>query len=209
MKNFLILFLMLHLSGALSAQTIPDSIARRKNIIKINPLSLLVGDVSLFYERVLTRYSSIVGGVGFGSETYEYPNNKANVPSPGRFHYERLTAEYRCYFAPIHQAPYGFYAGLYTRFSRLTLEDYQFDTQGEFIRDQQGLLVKAVSQRYVWIPGGMMGLQVAGKRLALDLFLGLQYQLPTSGPPLRSVVPELMSKETLVPRLGLTAGYRF
>lgn len=209
MKTSLFILLMAHgLSTSVYAQVTSDSTVTRRNIVKISPLSLLVGDVSLFYERVLTKRASLVGGVGFGSEQFTYPNNKANVPSPGTFHYERLTLEYRHYFSRRHLAPVGFYAGLYGRFARLTLDDYQFDSQGAFTRDQNGTLVKAVRQMYVWIPGGMIGLQATPKHIVIDLFLGLQYQLPTSNTPLRSIMPNLMSRETLAPRYGLTVGYR-
>ena len=170
--------------------------------MKISPLSLLVGDVSVFYERVLTKRTSLVGGVGFGSEAFPYPNNKANVPSPGRFHYERLTVEYRRYLSRRDPAPMGFYAGVYGRFARLTLDDYQFDSQGAFIRDANGALVKAVRQLYVWMPGGIFGWQATPKRMVIDLFLGLQYLIPTSATPMRSIVPLLMSKQGLAPRYG-------
>ncbi|GAB3550004.1 hypothetical protein [Spirosoma fluminis] len=209
MKKYLFVVLILFASNTLSAQSVLDSVGLRKNVLKISPLSLLVGDVSVFYERVLTKRASVVGGFGFGSERFDYQNNKANVPSPGRFHYERVTLEYRNYFSRRHAAPVGFYAGVYGRFARLTLDDYQFDNQGEFIRDQNGSLVKAVRQLYVWIPGGMVGWQATPKRMVIDLFFGLQYQLPTSRTPLRSITPELMSREALGPRYGFTVGYRF
>lgn len=209
MKVSLIVLLMGNAFGMVCAQSTPDSVATRKNLVKISPLSLLVGDVSLFYERVLTRHASLVGGIGFGSERFDYQNNKANVPSPGTFHYERLTLEYRRYFDRRHRAPAGFYTGVYGRFSRLTLDDYQFDSQGEFIRDTNGDLVKAVRQLYVWIPGGMIGWQTAPKRIVVDLFFGLQYQIPTSHTPLRSITPLLMSQQSFAPRYGFTVGYRF
>ena len=195
--------------GTAYAQSASDSVATKKNGIKISPLSLLVGDVSLFYERVLTKRTSLVGGVGFGSEKFPYSNNKANVPSPGRFHYERLTVEYRRYLSRHRSAPLGVYAGVYGRFARLTIDDYQFDSQGEFIRDQHGTLVKAVRQLYVWMPGGMIGWQATPKRMVIDLFFGLQYQIPTSATPLRSITPQLMSTQQLTPRYGFTVGYRF
>ncbi len=209
MKKYLLVVLILNTLNTLSAQSVSDSVVLRKNMLKISPFSLIVGDVSVFYERVLTKRVSLVGGMGFGSDRFTYPNNKANVPSPGTFHYERVTLEYRHYFSRRHVAPVGFYAGVYGRFARLTLDDYQFDSQGEFIRDQNGTLVKAVRQLYVWIPGGMIGLQATPKRIVIDLFFGLQYQLPTSRPPLRSITPELMSREALGPRYGFTVGYRF
>lgn len=195
--------------GTAYAQSAADSVVTRKNIVKINPLSLLVLNVSAFYERVLTKHTSLVGGAGFGSESFSYAGNKANVPSPATFHYERLTLEYRRYLSRRHLAPVGVYAGVYGRYARLTLDDYQFNSQGEFIRDQNGTLVKAIQQMYVWIPGAIIGLQAAPKRVAIDLFFGLQYQIPTSPTPLRAVTPLLMSKEGLVPRLGLAVGYRF
>lgn len=189
------------------AQSIPDSAAIRKNSLKINPLSLVVGDVSVFYERILTKRASLVGGVGFGSETYEYHN--ANNPSPSLFHYKRVTLEYRHYFRRRPLSPTGVYAGVYGRFAELTLEDYLFDSQGTIIRDPSGSLVRPTRQLYVWMPGAMAGVQTSTPRVVVDLFLGLHYQLPTSSPPLKSVTPELMSRKGFAPRFGLTMGYRF
>lgn len=209
MNTKLLILLMATLLGRARAQPASDSVATRKNGVKISPLSLLVGDASVFYERVLTKRTSLVGGLGFGSQKFPYANNKANVPSPGRFHYERLTAEYRHYFSRRHLAPLGLYAGVYGRFARLTLDDYQLDSQDQFIRDQHGTLVKPIRKVFVWIPGAMIGWQAAPKRLVIDLFFGLQYQLPTSATPLRWVTPLLMSKQGLAPRYGFTVGYRF
>lgn len=190
-----------------NAQSTQDSAPTRKNSLKINPLSLVVGDVSVFYERLLTKRASLVGGVGFGSETYEYHN--ANNPSPSLFHYKRVTLEYRHYFPRRALSPTGFYAGGYGRFSELTLEDYLFDNQGSIIRDPSGSLVRSTRQLYVWMPGAMAGLQTSTPRVVVDLFLGLHYQLPTSSPALKSVTPELMSRQGFAPRFGLTMGYRF
>ena len=189
------------------AQSTADSAATRTNSLKINPLSLVVGDVSVFYERILTKRASLVGGVGFGSETYEYHN--ANNPLPRLFHYKRVTLEYRHYFHRRPLSPTGFYAGVYGRYSGLTLDDYQFDNQGTIIRDPSGRLVRAIQQLYVWMPGAMAGVQTSTPRVVVDLFLGLHYQLPTSSPPLKAVLPEQMSRKGFTPRFGLTLGYRF
>ena len=189
------------------AQSTADSAATRTNSLKINPLSLIVGDVSVFYERMLTKRASLVGGVGFGSETYEY--HDPNMPSPSLFHYKRVTLEYRHYFRRRPVSPIGFYAGVYGRFSGLTLDDYLFDNQGTILRDPSGRLVRTTRQLYVWMPGAMAGVQTRTPRVVVDLFLGLHYQLPTSSPPLKSVTPELMSRKGFTPRFGLTLGYRF
>lgn len=151
-KRLLILLLS---SGCCCAYAQPegDSIAPRKNVVKISPLSLLVGDGSLFYERVLSRRTSLVGGLGFGWESFFY----SKTPSPGRFHYERLTVEYRQYLTRKHPAPMGLYVGLYSRFARLTLEGYLFDQQGNFVTDQSGQFVKPIQAVYVLIPGAMVG----------------------------------------------------
>lgn len=189
------------------AQSTTDSSATRNSSLKINPLSLILGDVSVFYERMLTKRASLVGGVGFGWETYEYHN--ANMPSSSLFHYKRVTLEYRHYFRRRPLSPTGFYAGVYGRFSGLALDDYLFDNQGTVIRDPSGTLVRPTWQLYVWMPGTMAGVQTSTPRVVVDLFLGLQYQLPTSSPPLKSVLPELMSRKGFAPRFGLTMGYRF
>lgn len=189
------------------AQSTSDSAVTRNNSLKINPLSLIVGDVSVFYERMLTKRASLVGGVGFGSETYEYhdPNN----PLSSLFHYKRVTLEYRHYFRRRPLSPTGFYAGVYGRCSGLTLDDYLFDNQGTIIRDPNGTLVRATRQLYVWMPGALAGVQTSTPRVVVDLFLGFHYQLPTSSPPMKSVLPELMSRKGFTPRFGMTMGYRF
>ncbi|AKD53844.1 hypothetical protein SD10_01910 [Spirosoma radiotolerans] len=207
MKIFLfVLFSAISLCTAF-AQSTADTAATRKNSLKINPLSLVLGDVSVFYERMLTKRASLVGGVGFGSETYEYHN--ANNPLPSLFHYKRATLEYRHYFRRRPLSPTGFYAGVYGRYSGLTLDDYQFDNQGTIIRDPSGTLVRTTRQLYVWMPGAMAGIQTSTPRVVVDLFLGLHYQLPSSSPPLKSVLPEVMSRKGFTPRFGLTIGYRF
>ncbi|GAB3953350.1 hypothetical protein GCM10028805_36890 [Spirosoma harenae] len=189
------------------AQSTTDSAATRKNSLKINPLSLIVGDLSVFYERMLTKRASLVGGVGFGSETYEYHDSKNPVPS--LFHYKRATLEYRHYFRRRPLSPTGFYAGAYGRFSELTLEDYLFDNQGTIVRDPSGTLVRTTRQLSVWMPGALAGVQTSIARVVFDLFVGLHYQLPTSSPPLKAVLPELMSRKGFTPRFGLTMGYQF
>ena len=175
------------------AQSTTDSAATRNNSLKINPLSLIVGDVSVFYERMLTKRASLVGGVGFGSETYEYHN--ANNPVPRLFHYKRATLEYRHYFRRRPLSPTGLYAGVYGRYSKLRLDDYQFDNQGTIIRDQSGGLVRATQQLYVWMPGALAGVQTSIGRGRVRFVFGIslsttEQQSPSEGSPAGTDEPE-------------------
>lgn len=138
MKKSLLILLIVYSFELASAQSRTDSVIVRKNIVKISPFSLIVGDVSLFYERVLSQRSTLVGGIGFGSDSFFY----SKAPSPGQFHYERLTFEYRYYLSKRHHAPIGAYVGVYSRFARLTLTDYVFDEKDNFIVDSNGEFVK-------------------------------------------------------------------
>lgn len=107
--------------------------------------------MSAFYERAVSKRISIVAGLGFGFQTLSYTNNKANVPSPGRFHYQRVTIERRYYFSRRYQAPVDLYVGAYGRLARLTLNDYRFDKQGEFMRDQDGNLIQEKQRMFVFM----------------------------------------------------------
>ncbi|MFD2571177.1 hypothetical protein ACFSUS_11060 [Spirosoma soli] len=209
MKAILYCLWLIVVVNAAQAQTGLDSVAVRRNIVKINPLSLLGADASVFYERGLTKRLAIVVGLGFGQETYTY-KYEANVPSPGQFQYERLTIESRYYLTRRHHAPLGVYVGLYSRLARLTIDDYQLDSEGELVRDPNNLPIQEKRQLYVLMPGALAGIQTPiGRRFTLETFLGFHYQVPTQRPALEHIVPEAMSGERLLPRFGLTFGYLF
>lgn len=59
----------------------------RSNRLKINPFSLLAGQLSLFYERALTPQTAIVVGYGRGGNT----DNFGRQLQPGGAIYQRLT----------------------------------------------------------------------------------------------------------------------
>ncbi|WP_144035965.1 hypothetical protein [Spirosoma fluviale] len=208
MKFYLLVLSFAVLPGAGQAQTVSDSVFTRRNIVKSGPL-FVFRSISLFYERAVSERVSWVGGLGYGWEFYRYDNNSTPVPSPGNYHFERITVERRHYFGNRSRAPLNTFWGVYSRFARLTMDNYAFDDKGQFVRNQTGELLKEKRQIYVLTPGGMVGGQARLGRLTLEAFLGLQVQLPSSNRPFSPSVAEAMSSGGLGVRLGLTAGYLF
>lgn len=144
---------------------------RRYNFVKVNPFSLLVGHLSLFYERSLTKHFSLVTGYGMGGTGYNFGTQ---LESGGAI-YRRVTLEVRRYWKPNQLT--GFYAGPYVRLNRLTVSQFLFDQQGNTLKDSSGDRLTFNRQAYVWAPGVLAGVQLMAKRFCFDVFLGVQRQV--------------------------------
>jgi hypothetical protein len=217
LSKYGILVLMLALSGCLTAKSTQpdlhtqqiyretdslhsDTITADKfyyNRLKVSPLSILFGHLSLFYERSLTKRTSLVIGYGrFGRQL-----------EPGGVIYQRVTLEGRRYWT-TNRPSRGWYLGPYLRLSRLTVSEFINDQQGKVLKNTQGVPLTKQEQALVWMPGLMAGIQKIEKRFCLDVFIGIQRQIVV-GSPTRSneLVKDMTAKWT--ERLGLSVGVAF
>lgn len=171
--------------------------ALRHNIIKFNPLSLLAGGVSVFYERLLTPHVSVVAGYGCGGPGFGFRRELGT----GAYMYRRGTAEVRYYFGSRGAA--GLYAGPYLRSGTLRESHFEPDPPTQHFTG-----TNKTAQATVWVPGALVGYQLLRRWVAIDAFVGLQAQL-LDGTINRSnqVVEGMTSPITL--RTGLTVGVPF
>ena len=171
--------------------------ALRHNIIKFNPLSLLAGGVSVFYERLLTplsRRSSATAAAARasasgGSWERGHTGTGAAPPQPATTSGGRGGA--------------GLYAGPYLRAGTLRESHFEPDPPTQHFTG-----TNKTAQATVWVPGMLVGYQLLRRWVAIDAFAGLQAQL-VDGAINRSnqVVEGMTSAVTL--RTGLTVGVPF
>ena len=174
----------------------------RQSVVKINPLSLLVGHLSASYERVLTDSLSIVIGYGMGSNRWNFGTQLYE----GGCTYQRITLEARYYWKG--NVLNRFYVGPYLRFSRLTESYFVLDSQGKSIQNSDGNRQTATHLAGIWIPGVQVGRQVQKKRFCLDGFVGLQLQLVSGTLNRSNQLVEAMTGLFMV-RTGLNLGLAF
>jgi hypothetical protein len=172
----------------------------RPSVVKINPISLLAGQVSAFYERALTDSLSIVIGYGMGSNLWNFGTR---LP-PGGCTYQRVTLETRYYWKG--KALTGFYAGPYLRVARLTESYFLVASPGKAIGMSAGPAETATHQALIWMPGGLIGHQIQNKRFTLDSFVGLQFQFVSGTLNRSNQVVEAMSSP-FVARVGISLGF--
>lgn len=181
---------------------IPSVAENRLNRIKINPFSLSVGQLSLFYERSLTKHVTLVAGYGMGG-------NRANFGTrleAGGATYRRVTLEVRRYWQPNRWA--GLYAGSYVRINRLTVSQFLYDQQGTALKNNSGDRLTYSRQAYVWAPGVLAGVQLTAKRFCFDGFLGVQRQLSDGASLGSNQLLEAMTAAWAV-RIGGSVGIAF
>ncbi len=157
-----------------------DSI--KKNIIKTNLPALAYKNLNLQYERVLTKRSSILLGVGYiPSGSVPFKSNLENYVSEEDHHYFNqaqlgyfsLTPEYRVYLGKGYGK--GFYFSPYYRYSKFTFEkvniafendlgaDENLDLEGDISAHSFGVMLGVsfnLSKNLVldwWIVGGHYG----------------------------------------------------
>jgi hypothetical protein len=122
-----------------------------RNVVKINPLSLFLGNVSLSYERVLSEKVSVQlqGGYWIGGKV---EGTKWTGFS--------LTPEVR-YYLTDHLRPEGAYLAAFGRYQEI---------QSEIERSESQIAIKRIGG------GASAGYQfVLGERVSWDTFLGVQY----------------------------------
>ena len=183
---------------ALPAGTAPEAgPALRYNIIKFNPISLIVNSVSVFYERLLTPHVSVVVGYSCGGPGYGFRRELGT----GQYLFRRGTAEARYYFGKRGGA--GLYAGPYLRAGTLRESHFEPDPPTQHFTG-----TNKTAQATLWVPGVLVGYQIMRRWVAIDAFAGLQAQF-VDGTINRSnqVVEGMTSPVTL--RTGLTVGVPF
>lgn len=165
-----------------------------RNVFKINPLSLLAGGVSVFYERAITKHTSLVVGYGSVGKHFGFSNEIAQ----GSSLFRRGTIEVRHYWAGT--APGGFYTGPYLRVGQLRDSYYAKTdpTNGSWKLEQAVIIA----------PGLLAGYHLVQKHFALDGFAGLQAQVVNGSlQSSNQVVEGFISSVAL--RVGLTVGLPF
>ena len=124
---------------------------QKKNVIKVNPLSLAVANISLSYERAIKENQSfqLQGGYWMGM----------NVGDT-KFDGLTFTPEYRFYVTD-HGVPQGFYVAPFARYESLSAKSKEVNAKATLTR----------------IGGGVdIGYQMFfGKKVTWDIFLGPKY----------------------------------
>lgn len=124
----------------------------RDNVVKLNIFSPIVKTFNIAYERTLNADNSIQLGVAItGTEIGDT-----------KFSGVQITPEYRFYLSES-EAPDGFYAAPFIRYSNLTLKDDVSDSEAELSGFGGGLILG----RH-WLLGD-------SDRVSLDVFLGPSY----------------------------------
>lgn len=145
-----------------------------KNVIRINPLSLIVNNYSLFYERALNNEEvSLQMGVNYMTNTWSTGTRIDGTEYSGTLKNRGwgLTPEVRYYFLRDitkqkfkQPAPYGVYVAGFGRYMR---NDFTFNFKANNINED----LKFRTQ--VYAVGATIGAQgIIGKVVALDIFIG-------------------------------------
>lgn len=207
-KQLIAFFLLISIAGNLTAQSdLPASISDEEPVsykshrIKINPLSLAAGHLSLFYEQALKRNISLTAGIATGGTGYNFGSRLA----PGGAVYQRATLEFRRYGKPQQK---GFYVGAYLRLTRLTVSQFDYDQLGQVRTDSQGLRLATQTNAYIWAPGVLVGWQLIVQRFCLDGFAGFQRQMVTDSALGSNQLVEGITANW-APRIGLSVGFAF
>ncbi|MDO1445248.1 DUF3575 domain-containing protein [Rhodocytophaga aerolata] len=206
--NYLVLcilgMLMLSVSTVEAQQRKPASRTRvldiddmPKNVIKLNILSLAVGTVSGFYERVINEQMSFQLGAS-------YTNISSDWILDVRYKGYTITPEFRYYLSST-EAPRGFYAAPFVRYRRS-------DVTGNITRD--GREIPANGKISAYGAGLMVGGQwIIGRHFSLDAFVGPSLNARS----IKVNTPDVTEKEFPVPnilgvfglRAGITVGVAF
>jgi hypothetical protein len=147
-KTSLLLSLMLCL-GLFGVNTVS---AQKQNVLKLNPLSLAIGNISLSYERILSEKTSfqLQAGYWLGGTVGET-----------KFSGMSLTPEFR-YYVTDNERPKGFYLAPFARYQSIT-------ANSKTDSDASATLTRIGG-------GAAFGYQfLFGKSVTWDTFLGPQY----------------------------------
>jgi hypothetical protein len=168
-----------------------------KNVIKLNILSLAVGTVSGFYERVINEQMSFQLGASYTNISSDWLLNV-------RYKGFTITPEFRYYLSST-EAPRGFYAAPFLRYRRS-------DVTGNITRDGQQIPANGKISAYG--AGVMVGGQwILGRHFSLDAFVGPSLNARS----VRVNTPNVTEREFPVPnilgvfglRAGITVGVAF
>lgn len=168
-----------------------------QNVIKLNVLSLAVGTVSGFYERVINEQMSFQLGASYTNISSDWLLNV-------RYKGYTITPEFRYYLSST-EAPRGFYAAPFVRYRRS-------DVTGNITRDGQEIPANGKISAYG--AGVMVGGQlILGKHFSLDAFVGPSLNARS----IKVNTPDVTEKEFPVPnilgvfglRVGITVGVAF
>ncbi len=124
-KIFLLsLFIVIAFSGISQAQEVEPISTQtfKKNIVKVNLLSLVARTGSFFYERVITDTKSAQLGfyyTGYGVEALGVSTSYTGMG---------ITPEFRFYLSANQKAPQGFYVAPFGRYQKLNLTSTYIDT---------------------------------------------------------------------------------
>lgn len=138
-KNLKFIFTGLVMLSAIATFAQDDNAEAKKNIIKVNVSSLVFSNVSLQYERILSRKTSVALGVGFrpksklpfaGTLKDRFGSNSdaAKAIDDTKMGNFNITPEFR-YYVGRKGAPRGFYIAPFARYNNLKLDQmYRFTT---------------------------------------------------------------------------------
>lgn len=202
MRNIVFVLLLLPFCLFAQSKKQPAKSAQNtaKNVIKINPISLL-GGLSLSYERAVWRGFSVNLQ---GSYLYAHSlpqgivnqiwrndateNQKLTFGKP-RFTGYGFTPEIRYYFLPGQSAPEGLYAGIYLR-----MWQYNASMDVTYINPNLNMPIDTFQltgkvSYYAVRPGLQVGYNwIIGNHFSLDAFLGANYGVNGASMQLRSPV---------------------
>jgi len=183
------------------------SVCAQKQVVKVNALSLFVGSGSFFYERAITRSSSLQLGLfrnninSTGSSSIN-GNTSTNTTECRGF---GITPEYRFYLGG--EALSGIFIATFLRYQNYSIEEETISFNGTRLRDR-GIINS--------FGGGLLlgGQWSIGKRFTMDVFAGPRYneRISEAGDidPLTNAVFRFFRVfEGFGLRAGLTFGFSF
>jgi hypothetical protein len=154
----------------------------KQNVVKVNPLGVIFGNIPVSYERVINEKSSVQVNVSFGSLNF------------GGVKYSNLGfgVDYRYYLSNSKEAPKGFYGSGGVGFNSTKISE----TGGTSVSGN-GFIVKAVvGNQWTWDSG-----------FTLDLYGGINYY---AGGKIKGAGGVEYGKFSgALPTLGLGLGYNF
>lgn len=196
MKKILTVLLLVFISNSLLAQKENDSTHLKKNIVKLNLFALGLKNISVQYERVLSRKISLGLGIRYmpdGSLPFkstfknlideEDTKNQVDNITLGNF---AITPEFRFYTGKK-GAPRGFYIAPFVRFARYT-------TKLPFSYDDGGIKKTIdLSGSLSTVTGGIL----FGKQWQLGKYVSLDWWI--FGPQYGTSNGKIDGKKTLTP----------
>jgi Protein of unknown function (DUF3575) len=182
MKKIILSVAVIALALGANAQKGKGNDSNKPNVVKINPLGALFGNIPISYERAINDKSSIQVNASFGGL------------SVGGVKYTTLSGglDYRYYLSNTKTAPAGFYVSGGAGYYSLKVKE----TGGSSLSGS-GFIGKAViGNQWTWESG-----------FALDLFGGINYY--AGGKIKGTGGVEYTKFSGALPALGVALGYNF